>query len=74
VEALTEQLKRTRNRFNVGEVTRTDVAQAESRLAAGRSQLLSAQSQYKSTLREEGAGRAPLAHHKCQAISHEGSG
>jgi outer membrane protein len=46
VEVLTEQLKQTRDRFNVGEVTRTDVAQAESRLAAGRSQLLSAQSQY----------------------------
>jgi outer membrane protein len=46
VEVLTEQLKQTRDRFNVGEVTRTDVAQAESRLAAGRSQLLGAQSQY----------------------------
>ena len=32
VEVLTEQLKQTRDRFNVGEVTRTDVAQAESRL------------------------------------------
>ena len=46
VEVLTEQLKQTRDRFNVGEVTRTDVAQAESRLAAGRSQLLGAQSNY----------------------------
>jgi len=46
VEVLTEQLKQTRDRFNVGEVTRTDVAQSESRLAAGRSQLLAAQSQY----------------------------
>jgi outer membrane protein len=44
VEVLTEQLKQTRDRFNVGEVTRTDVAQAESRLAAGRSALLAAQS------------------------------
>jgi len=43
---LTEQLKQTRDRFNVGEVTRTDVAQAESRLAAGRSALLGAQSNY----------------------------
>ena len=32
VEVLTEQLKQTRDRFNVGEVTRTDVAQAELRL------------------------------------------
>jgi outer membrane protein len=46
VEVLTEQLKQTRDRFNVGEVTRTDVAQAESRLAAGRSALLNAQSNY----------------------------
>ncbi len=46
VEVLTEQLRQTRDRFNVGEVTRTDVAQAESRLAAGRSQLLAAQSNY----------------------------
>ena len=46
VEVLTEQLKQTRDRFNVGEVTRTDVAQAELRLAAGRSQLLGAQSNY----------------------------
>jgi outer membrane protein len=46
VEVLTEQLKQTRDRFNVGEVTRTDVAQAESRLAAGRSQLLQSQSNY----------------------------
>src|SRR6516165_10507252 len=36
VEVLTEQLKQTRDRFNVGEVTRTDVAQAESRLAGRR--------------------------------------
>ena len=46
VEVLTEQLKQTRDRFNVGEVTRTDVAQAESRLAAGRSALLGAQSNW----------------------------
>ena len=46
VEVLTEQLKQTCDRFNVGEVTRTDVAQAESRLAAGRSALLQAQSNY----------------------------
>ncbi len=34
-----EQLRASRERFDVGEVTRTDVALAESRLAAGRSQL-----------------------------------
>lgn len=46
VEVLQEQLRQTRDRFNVGEVTRTDVAQSESRLAAGRSSLLSAESNY----------------------------
>jgi outer membrane protein len=38
VEVIDEQLRQTRDRFNVGEVTRTDVAQAEARLAAARSQ------------------------------------
>ena len=36
---LTETLRATRDRFNVGEVTRTDVAQAEARLARGQSDL-----------------------------------
>src|SRR5215510_14487703 len=36
----------TRDRFTAGEVTRTDVAQSESSLAAGRSQLLLAESNY----------------------------
>jgi outer membrane protein len=46
VEVLQEQLRQTRDRFNVGEVTRTDVAQAESRLAAARATMLSAESSY----------------------------
>jgi outer membrane protein len=46
VEVLQEQLRQTRDRFNVGEVTRTDVAQSESRLAAGRSSMLGAESNY----------------------------
>jgi len=46
VEVLQEQLRQTRDRFNVGEVTRTDVAQAESRLAQGRATVLSAEAQY----------------------------
>jgi outer membrane protein len=49
VEVLQEQLRQTRDRFNVGEVTRTDVAQAESRLAAGRAQVLQAESNYVSS-------------------------
>jgi outer membrane protein len=50
VEVLQEQLRQTRDRFNVGEVTRTDVAQAESSLAAGRSQVLTAESNYNSSV------------------------
>ncbi|MGA7388240.1 MAG: TolC family outer membrane protein [Pseudolabrys sp.] len=50
VEVLQEQLRQTRDRFNVGEVTRTDVAQSESRLAAGRSQVLSAEANYKASV------------------------
>ncbi len=46
VEVLAEQLRQTRDRFTVGEVTRTDVAQAESRLAAGRSQVANAESNF----------------------------
>lgn len=49
VEVLREQLRQVRDRFNVGEVTRTDVAQSESRVAAGRSQVLSAEANYKSS-------------------------
>ena len=39
VDRLTETLDATQNRFDVGEVTRTDVSQSESRLAASRSTL-----------------------------------
>jgi len=49
VDVLQEQLRQVRDRFNVGEVTRTDVAQSESRLAAGRSQVLTAESNYKTS-------------------------
>src|SRR4051812_3881087 len=54
VEVLQEQLRQTRDRFNAGEVTRTDVAQAESRLASARATMLTAESNYvtsKSTYR-----------------------
>jgi outer membrane protein len=46
VEVLQEQLRQTQDRFSVGEVTRTDVAQSESRLAAARAQMLTAESNY----------------------------
>lgn len=43
VERLTETLDATQNRYDVGEVTRTDVSQSESRLAASRSTLADSQ-------------------------------
>jgi outer membrane protein len=43
VEVLGEQLRAARDRFEVGEITRTDVAQAEARLSGARAQLSSAQ-------------------------------
>jgi outer membrane protein len=42
VEVLQEQLRETRDRFTVGEVTRTDVAQAEASLASANATALSA--------------------------------
>uniref|UniRef100_UPI0030137DDA TolC family outer membrane protein n=2 Tax=Methylobacterium nigriterrae TaxID=3127512 RepID=UPI0030137DDA len=50
VEVLEEQLRQTRDRFNVGEVTRTDVAQAEARLAGARSQVSASESQLRSSI------------------------
>ena len=43
VRVIQEQLRAARERFDVGEVTRTDVAQAEARLAAARSTLAAQQ-------------------------------
>jgi outer membrane protein len=45
LQALREQLRATRDRFNVGEVTRTDVALAEASVAAAQSALIQAQAQ-----------------------------
>ncbi|MDF1803069.1 TolC family outer membrane protein [Thalassovita sp.] len=43
VRVITEELRAAKDRFEVGEVTRTDVAQAEARLAAARSAFAQAQ-------------------------------
>ena len=43
IKVLEEQLRQTRDRFQVGEVTRTDVAQAEASLATSRSDFAAAQ-------------------------------
>ena len=47
---LEEQLRQTRDRFNVGEVTRTDVAQAESSLASARSDYFTAQANLQTSI------------------------
>jgi outer membrane protein len=49
VNVLTETLKQTKDRFNVGELTRTDVAQAEARREGGIADLNLAQSNLKSS-------------------------
>ncbi|MGD0722983.1 MAG: TolC family outer membrane protein [Roseiarcus sp.] len=67
VEVLQEQLRQTRDRFTVGEVTRTDVAQAEASLAGAQATALAAQStlqtsiaNYRQTIGEEPRNLAPV--------------
>ncbi len=50
ITVLEEQLRQTRDRFNVGEVTRTDVAQAESSLATARSNYFTAQANLQTSI------------------------
>jgi outer membrane protein len=68
VEVLQEQLRQTQDRFNVGEVTRTDVAQAEASLAGARATALTAQSTleasvatYRQVIGDEPKSLAPVA-------------
>jgi outer membrane protein len=68
VEVLQEQLRQTQDRFNVGEVTRTDVAQAEASLAGARATALTAQSNlqaslanYRQAIGDEPTSLAPVA-------------
>jgi outer membrane protein len=49
VRVLEQTLKQTQDRFSVGEVTRTDVAQSEAQLAAGKTQLLTAEANLTTT-------------------------
>jgi outer membrane protein len=67
VEVLQEQLRQTKDRFAVGEVTRTDVAQAEASLAGAQATALSAQStlqtsiaNYRQTIGEEPKNLSPV--------------
>ena len=50
ISVLEEQLRQTRDRFQVGEVTRTDVAQAEASLAQSRSDFFAAQSNLRASV------------------------
>lgn len=66
VRVLEQTLKQTQDRFNVGEVTRTDVAQSEAQLAAGKTQLLTAEanlvttrSNFRRIIGNEPVGLAP---------------
>jgi outer membrane protein len=70
VEVLDEQLRQTQDRFEVGEVTRTDVAQSQATLAASRSQVSLAEANLRASIaqyrriigvqpRQLSAGRAP---------------
>ncbi|WP_281856090.1 TolC family outer membrane protein [Litoreibacter halocynthiae] len=59
---ITQELRAARDRFEVGEVTRTDVAQAEARLAQARGSLVEAQGNLQITreLYKVAVGRAPV--------------
>jgi outer membrane protein len=67
VEVLKEQLRQTQDRFNVGEVTKTDVAQAQASLAGAQAQALSAEStlqtsiaNYRRTIGDEPRNLTPV--------------
>jgi len=49
-DVLGEQLRQTQDRFDVGEVTRTDVAQSEARVAAARSQVALAEANLRASI------------------------
>jgi outer membrane protein len=61
VELLKKQLEAARARFEVGEITRTDVAQAEARLSAGLASLTAAEASLKASrlFYERTVGEAP---------------
>ena len=59
VKVLTTNLEATRDRFEIGDLTRTDVAQSEARLQLGRSQLATAEGRL---LSSEANYRAVIGH------------
>ena len=67
VDVLKEQLRETRDRFTVGEVTRTDVAQAEASLSSAEATALSAEAtleasvaRYRQTVGDQPTSLAPV--------------
>ncbi|OKH89854.1 TolC family outer membrane protein [Thalassospira sp. TSL5-1] len=62
IRVLERQLEATRDRFSVGEVTRTDVSQAEARLAGAKANLIAAQGTLANTraVYERLVGNAPV--------------
>jgi outer membrane protein len=67
VRLITKDLRATQDRFDVGEVTRTDVAQAESQLASAKAQLAASEGQlalareaYKATVGHYPSSLSPL--------------
>lgn len=70
VDLLKKQLEAARARFQVGEITRTDVAQAEARLSAGQASLTSAEAALKASrlFYEKTVGEAPATLEKKPAV------
>jgi len=70
IEVLTTQLRQVSDRFRVGEVTRTDVAQSESRLARARSDAFAAESNLKTSVAtyQQIVGDAPKKMSPAQSV------
>jgi outer membrane protein len=70
VDVLTERLRQTKDRFKVGKVTRTDVAQAEARrpdaiiqLDAAQAHLKASRATHEKVIGASAVGPHPSAHH-----------
>ena len=61
MKVLETNLEATRDRFQIGDLTRTDVAQSEARLQLGRSQLAAAQGQLTGERGDLSPGDRPCA-------------
>lgn len=72
IEVLTTQLNQTSDRFRVGEVTRTDVAQSESRLAKARSDAFAAEFNLKTSIAtyQQIVGDAPKQLAAAKSVEH----